>query len=113
VATAAGCRAHAPKEEAAKCPVDHSAMSAPEAPASEAKKPRARKAKKPLQIVLDTDLCQGHAVCVGECSEVFLIGGDGKVAAKTLTPPTELNDKVREAARHCPTRAIKVEELSA
>jgi len=124
-AVAAGCPAHvhAPAvAPAAVCPVDHGQMAKPatampEAPAAvpaaaESAAPRrARKAKKALAIVLDTDLCQGHAVCVGECSEVFLIGADGKVAAKTLTPPIELNDKVREAARHCPTRAIKLEEL--
>jgi sterol 14-demethylase len=110
-AAAAGCPAHAPAPaDPAKCPVDHAASAEP---VPEAKKPRARKARKPLTIVLDTDLCQGHAVCVGECPEVFMIGAEGKVAAKTLTPPVELNDKVREAARHCPTRSIRIEEKTA
>ena len=118
-AAAAGCPvphgAPAAKAESnGKCPVDHAAMAAappaPPEPAPAAPPKRARKAKKALTIVLDTDLCQGHAVCVGECAEVFYLGPDGKVAAKTLQPGTELNDQVREAARHCPTRAIKLEE---
>jgi sterol 14-demethylase len=95
-----------------KCPVDHTTMAAAQ-PEPAAKKPRARKAKKQLRIVLDTDLCQGHAVCVGECADVFYLSAEGKVAAKTLQPSVELNDQVREAARHCPTRAIKLEEQEA
>jgi sterol 14-demethylase len=103
------------KETNGKCPVDHTAMAAAAAvevppAAPEPAKKRARKAKKQLRIVLDTDLCQGHAVCVGECAEVFYLGDHGKVAAKTLEPSIELNDQVREASRHCPTRAIKIEE---
>jgi sterol 14-demethylase len=39
--------------------------------------------KKKLKVVLDRDLCQGHAVCVGECSEVFRLGADGKVELVT------------------------------
>ncbi len=123
-AAAVGCPAHV-APSAAACPVDHQqhARSATEsatatgaatatatATESATVPRRARKAKKPLTIVLDTDLCQGHAVCVGECAEVFFIGSDGKVAVKTHTPPVELNDKLREAARHCPTRSIKLEE---
>ena len=115
-ATAAGCPANVPASaDAAKCPVDHTAMAAatvaPAIKAEPATPRRSKRPKKALRIVLDTDLCQGHAVCVGECGEVFSLGADGKVAAKTLTPASELNDKVREAARHCPTRAIVLEEL--
>ena len=112
-AAEAGCPAHAaPAAEAAKCPVDHAEMAAEAAPAVAPPK-RVKKTKKPLTIVLDKDLCQGHAVCVGECAEVFSIGVDGKVQASTLTPGVELTDKVKDAARHCPTRAIVVSEREA
>ena len=119
-AAEAGCPAHA-APVAATCPVDHTAATAaPVAAAPVAAPPlaatppkRVKKAKKLLSIVLDKDLCQGHAVCVGECAEVFSLGADGKVAASTLTPGLELTDKVREAARHCPTRAIVVSERDA
>jgi sterol 14-demethylase len=63
-----------------------------------------------LQVVLDRDLCQGHAVCVGEAPEVFCLGADGKVEAKTTEIPGELQAKVRAAAKYCPTRAIKLRE---
>ncbi len=99
-AAAAGCPAHAPV-----------AVSPEPEPVAERSPRRSKNPNKALRIVLDTDLCQGHAVCVGECGEVFSLGADGKVAASTLTPPVELNDKVREAARHCPTRAIVLADV--
>lgn len=67
------------------------------------------KAKK-LTVVLDRDLCQGHAVCVGEAPEVFKLGKDGRVEAITTTPAPELYAKVRAASKYCPTRTIKVIE---
>ncbi|HUS67441.1 MAG TPA: cytochrome P450 [Kofleriaceae bacterium] len=63
-----------------------------------------------LTIVLDTDVCQGHAVCCGEAPEVFRLGDDGKVEAIMTRPPAELEDKVRAAAQYCPTRAIRLIE---
>ncbi|MEO6953932.1 MAG: cytochrome P450 [Polyangia bacterium] len=113
-AAEAGCPAHAaPAADAAKCPVPRQDAAPAAAPVVPAAPKRVKKAKKLLAITLDKDLCQGHAVCVGECAEVFSVGADGKVQASTLTPGLELSDKVREAARHCPTRAIVVSERDA
>jgi sterol 14-demethylase len=62
-----------------------------------------------LKIVLDRDLCQGHAVCVGEAPEVFRIGEDGKVElAIDGDLPLSVYGKVHEAAQYCPTRTIKL-----
>jgi sterol 14alpha-demethylase len=67
---------------------------------------------KKLKITLDRDLCQGHAVCVGEAPDVFRIGEDGRVElafdqdAGDL--PLSLYGKVHEAAQYCPTRTIKL-----
>ena len=72
--------------------------------------PRAAKAPaKKLKIMLDRDLCQGHAVCVGEAPDVFRIGEDGKVElALDGDLPLSLYGKVHEAAQYCPTRTIKL-----
>jgi sterol 14-demethylase len=83
-ARAAGCPAHA-----------HGAEAAPTS----------------LRVRIDRDLCQGHAVCVGEAPEVFALGRDQKVMLKMPRPPAELHAKVRAAAEHCPTRTIRIEEL--
>jgi sterol 14-demethylase len=63
-----------------------------------------------LRVRIDRDLCQGHAVCVGEAPEVFALGKDNKVMLKVARPPAELHAKVRAAAQHCPTRTIRIEE---
>jgi len=64
---------------------------------------------KKLKITLDRDLCQGHAVCVGEAPDVFRIGDDGKVElALAGDLPLSLYGKVHEAAQYCPTRTIKL-----
>ena len=68
----------------------------------------------PFRIRVDRDLCQGHAVCVSEAAEVFDIerdaaGGD-KVALLEESPPPELRERVERAVRHCPTRALSIEE---
>ena len=63
-----------------------------------------------LRIRIDRDLCQGHAVCVGEAPEVFALGRDNKVILKLARPAADLHAKVRAAAEHCPTRSIRIEE---
>ncbi len=59
-------------------------------------------------VVVDLDLCQGHAVCAGEAPEVFDVGDDDKVLLLEPFPAASLRDKVELAAEYCPTRAIRV-----
>ncbi len=68
----------------------------------------------PLRIRIDADLCQGHAVCMGEVPEVFDVerneDGEDKVVLRMQQPPPALRAKVEAAVRHCPTRALSLEE---
>ncbi|MCS6914498.1 MAG: cytochrome P450 [Myxococcales bacterium] len=66
-----------------------------------------------LRLWLDRDLCQGHAVCVGEAPEVFAVGADGKVQLLLERPGPELYDKVLAAEAYCPTHTIQVVEEEA
>ena len=63
-----------------------------------------------MKIKIDEDLCQGHGVCEGEAEEVFEVNDDFKVRVLQETPPAQLHDKVRAAAKYCPTRAIQIIE---
>jgi sterol 14-demethylase len=107
-AKAAGCPAHAMGGAGATAPATAGApATAPvETPAAAA----ATVKSTGLHIVLDQDLCQGHAMCVGEAPDVFRIGDEGKVEAILDRPPAELHEKVRHAAKYCPTRAIRLVE---
>ena len=66
-----------------------------------------------LRITLDTDLCQGHAVCIEEAPEVFRIGAAGHVELIDAHPDPSLNAKIERAAAYCPTRTIQIEEIAA
>jgi ferredoxin len=67
-----------------------------------------------MKVTVDTDLCQGHSVCLHECPEVFsVVEQEGSYAVVNLLleePPEALREKVMNAARYCPNRVISVEE---
>jgi sterol 14-demethylase len=64
-----------------------------------------------FRVCVDLDLCQGHAVCVGEAPEVFEIErGENKVVVLAESPAPEQRERVELAVRHCPTRALSIEE---
>ena len=63
-----------------------------------------------MRIVVDFDLCQGHAVCEGEAPEVFQVDEAGYLTILQEEPPEELREKVELAEQHCPTMAITVAE---
>ncbi len=69
-----------------------------------------------FRIRVDLDLCQGHAVCLGEAPRVFDVerneDGEDKVVLRMEEPPAELHAAVASAVRHCPTRALAIEEPS-
>jgi len=71
-------------------------------------------ARSSCRVRVDLDLCQGHAVCVGEAPEVFALerneSGEDKVVVRMASPPGALRAKVEAAVRHCPTRALRIEE---
>lgn len=90
------------------CPVAHAA---PEK-AAPAPAPVTAQTPQRLTVMLDKDLCQGHAVCVGEAPEVFCIGDDGKVALRSPEPTPEQLPLVRTAAKFCPTRAIRLSDAT-
>jgi sterol 14-demethylase len=105
-----GCPFHAmmgqPTPEPAASPPPPSESAAPAAAPVATEAPAQRR----FSIVLDRDLCQGHAVCVGEAPELFQIGDDGKVTLRIEHPGPTHHAKAALAARYCPTRSIKIVE---
>jgi ferredoxin len=59
------------------------------------------------RIVVDADLCQGHAMCELEAPDVFAVPKMGPVAV--VGEITDL-EAVRSAVRHCPTQALTLQE---
>jgi ferredoxin len=63
-----------------------------------------------LRVIVDRDLCEANAVCVGWAPEVFGLDEANGMAVLDATPAPELAAKVREAIRHCPRGALSLAE---
>jgi ferredoxin len=61
-----------------------------------------------MQVRIDPNICQGHAVCHLSAPEVFLIPDDGDGRAEVALPdvPEEFEGQVGLAVENCPERAI-------
>ncbi len=63
-----------------------------------------------MKVVVDFDLCESNAVCMGIAPEVFEVRDDDFLYILQENPPAELHAKVREAVERCPKQAISIEE---
>jgi sterol 14alpha-demethylase len=68
---------------------------------------------KKLRVIVDGDLCQGHAVCIEEAPEIFTLVADGSVELTQAEVSGNLCAKADMAARYCPNGAISLEEIAA
>ena len=66
------------------------------------------------RVEIDRELCQGHAVCMDEAPEVFLVieraGAYAQTSLLADPPPDEQRQRVEAAVRLCPNRALKIVE---
>lgn len=62
-----------------------------------------------MKVVVNFDLCESNAVCMGIAPEVFEVRDDDFLYVLQENPPEELREKVTEAARRCPKQAITIE----
>ena len=63
-----------------------------------------------MKVVVDFDLCESNAICMGIAPEVFEVRDDDNLYVLQENPPEELRGKVEQAVRSCPKQAISLEE---
>lgn len=63
-----------------------------------------------MRVVVDFDLCESNAICMGIAPEVFEVRDDDFLYVLDETPPEELRPKVEQAVRSCPKQAIRIED---
>ena len=63
-----------------------------------------------FKVHVDEDLCIGAGQCVLVAPRIFDQDEQGLVILLDATPPPELHDAARKAAKLCPARAITIEE---
>ena len=59
-------------------------------------------------VVVDPELCQGHAMCVLEDPSLFEVPKHGTVQIAAPQVTAENEAAVLAAIRHCPTQALSV-----
>jgi len=63
-----------------------------------------------MKVTVDKKACNGDALCLALCPEVFELNED-LIAEVLLTPvPQEHQEACREAADACPEQCIHIEE---
>lgn len=66
-----------------------------------------------MQVVVDRQLCQGHAMCMGEDAQRFSVDDKGELTIlKKDVAPEEL-DSVRQQINYCPNQALSVQPVHA
>jgi ferredoxin len=63
-----------------------------------------------MRVVVNFDVCESNAVCMGIVPEVFEVRDDDFLYILDEHPPESLRSKVEEAVRSCPKQAISIEE---
>lgn len=81
------------QKPSAGCPVDHAA---------------AKTKENQFEIHIDRQLCQGHAMCMGDAPDLFHVDEKGTLHVLNETPSIQLIKKAELAAGHCPNQAIKI-----
>jgi ferredoxin len=61
-----------------------------------------------MKVVVDDDLCEGNALCMKVCPEVFEVRDDDRAHLLVERPGEELRAKVEAAMRRCPRQAISI-----
>ena len=63
-----------------------------------------------MKIVVNYDLCEGNAVCVKVCPEVFEVRDDDRAHLLVERPGEGLRAEIETEVRRCPRQALKVVE---
>ena len=62
-----------------------------------------------MKVMVDTELCEANAICVGQCEEVFRVNDDDTLTIILSEVPEKFRSQVEEAVRLCPRQALRIE----
>lgn len=63
-----------------------------------------------MRVVVDYDLCESNAICMGILPEVFEVRDDDFLYVLDERPPEALRERLMHAVASCPKQAISVVE---
>jgi ferredoxin len=63
-----------------------------------------------MRVVVDFDLCESNALCMGIAPDVFEVRDDDLLYVLDENPPEERREQVQAAVWTCPKNAISIED---
>ena len=63
-----------------------------------------------MRVVVDYDLCESNAVCMGIAPEIFEVRDDDFLYLLDEHPPESMRAKLEESVQRCPKQAISIVE---
>ena len=63
-----------------------------------------------MRIAVDRDLCEGNAICMKVCPEVFVVDDDDQAKILIEEPSEDLREQVEAAVRRCPRQALAIQD---
>ena len=63
-----------------------------------------------MRVVVDFDLCESNAICMGIEPTVFEVRDDDFLYILDEHPSEDKRPKIEEAVRRCPKQAISIQE---
>ncbi len=63
-----------------------------------------------MKVVVDRDLCEGHARCVEAAPAVFEIGDDDEMNILNENPGDDQRQAVEAAVANCPRQALSLQD---
>jgi ferredoxin len=61
-----------------------------------------------MKVVIDRELCQGHALCARTSSAIFELDDEGFGFVKSEDVPEELRAEAEASVQNCPEQAISI-----
>jgi ferredoxin len=61
-----------------------------------------------MRVVVDFDVCEANAICMGFAPEVFEVDENDFLVVLMEESPEHMRTKVEQAVRGCPKRAISI-----
>jgi ferredoxin len=62
-----------------------------------------------MRVVVDTDVCEGHALCSIAAPAVFELGEDDKAIVVEIDLTETVLESVKDAIIRCPVQAISLQ----
>jgi ferredoxin len=63
-----------------------------------------------VRVVVDRELCESNAICMGIAPAVFEVDDDDELQLLDEHPPESMRAKVEQAVRSCPKQALRLED---